>query len=93
MSWGIMVTLLAWTANRFTSSNSPTKKFSAASCKVAKAVDWNLSCTDGIPGPSGHTLYSCDISLMNLLKGVLLIKHSVDCWYLLISLKATSLGQ
>ena len=39
MSQGITVTLLAWTANRFTSSKRPTKKFSAASWRAAKAVD------------------------------------------------------
>ena len=74
------------------SPNSPTIKFSAASCKAAKAVDWNLTCTEGDPGPSGHTLYSWDISLISLLKGVLLMRHSVDCWYLLISLNANSPG-
>ena len=76
MSCGITVTLLAWTANRFTSSKSPTKKFSAASWRAANAVDWNLTCTEGVPGPSGHTLYSWDISFISLLKGVLLIKQS-----------------
>ena len=42
------------------------------------AVDWNLPCIEGVPGPWGHTLYSCDISLINFGNGDLLIKHSVD---------------
>ena len=29
------------------------------------AVDWNLTCIEVVPGPSGHTLYPCDISLIN----------------------------
>ena len=65
MSHGITVTLLVWTANRFTSSKSPTKKFSAASWRAAKAVDWNFTCTEGVPSPSGHTLYSWDISFIS----------------------------
>ena len=42
------------------------------------AVDWNLTCIDGVPGPSEHTLYSWDISLINFWKGDLLIRHLVD---------------
>ena len=89
---GITVTLLAWTTSRFTSSKSPTIKFLTASWKAAMAVDWKHTCTEGVPGPSGHTLYSWEISLINLWNGVFLIKHSVDCWYLLISLRATIPG-
>ena len=81
-----------WTANRFTSSKSLTKKFFAVSWRAAKAVDWNLTCTEGVPGPSGHTLYSWNISFISLLKGVLLIRQSVHCWYLWISLNASSPG-
>ena len=62
MSLGIAVTLLAWTANKFTSLKRPTIKFSDASCKVAIAVDWNLTCIDGVPGLGGHISYSWDIS-------------------------------
>ena len=50
----MIVTCLAWIAKRFTSSNNPTIKFSAASCSAAIAVDWKWTCTEGVPGPSGH---------------------------------------
>ena len=60
-----MVTHLAWMASKLTSSNNPTIKFSTASCRAAMAVDWDQTCTEGVPGPSGHILYSCDISLIS----------------------------
>ena len=55
------------------------RKFSAASWSAARAVDWKHTWTEGVPGPSGQILYSCDISLVILLKGVLQIRLSVDC--------------
>ena len=38
MSFGMMVTLLAWMAQRLESSNSPTKYASAASCSALIAA-------------------------------------------------------
>lgn len=41
MSFGIMVTLFAWMAQRLVSSNSPTRYASAASCSASTAWLWN----------------------------------------------------
>ena len=38
----MMVTLLAWMAQRLVSSNNPTRYDSEASCKAKTADDWNL---------------------------------------------------
>ena len=54
----MIVTRLACIANKLTSPNNPTIKFSAASCKAAIAVDWKRTCTEGVPGPSGCIRYS-----------------------------------
>ena len=43
MSFGMMVTRLAWIAQRLVSSNSPTKYASAASCRAIIAALWNLT--------------------------------------------------
>ena len=40
MSFGMMVTRLAWMAHRLVSSNSDTRYASAASCSAPMAVDW-----------------------------------------------------
>jgi hypothetical protein len=56
MSLGIMVTLLAWIAQRLVSSNKPIIYASAASCKANTADDWKRK----------SFLYSEAISLTNL---------------------------
>ena len=43
MSLGMMVTHLAWIAQRLVSSNNPTKYASEASCSALTARDWNLT--------------------------------------------------
>ena len=42
MSFGIIVTRLAWIAHKLVSSNRPTRYASEASWKTRSAVDWNL---------------------------------------------------
>lgn len=78
-----MVTLLAWMAQRFVSSNRPTKYDSAASWSAAMAEAWNLR----------SVLKSCAISRTKRWNGSFLISSSVLFWYLLISLKATVPGR
>lgn len=66
-SFDIMVTLLAWIAQRFVSSKRETRYASAASWRAKIAWLWNLiSC-----------LNSVAISLTNLWKGSFLINKSV----------------
>merc|ERR1719234_4253 len=82
ISLGMMVTLLAWMAQRLVSSNRPTKYASLASCRAITAELWNLR----------SVLKSCAISLTRRWNGSLRINSSVDFWYLLISLRATVPG-
>merc|ERR1719430_2808544 len=78
----MMVTLLAWMAQRLVSSKSPTRYASLASCRAPTAADWNRRAV----------LKSCAISLTNLWNGNFLIRSSVDFWYRLISRRATVPG-
>ena len=82
MSLGMMVTLLAWIAQRLVSSKSPTRYASADSWRARIAADWNLR----------SVLKSWAISLTSLWNGSFLIKSSVDFWYFLISRRATVPG-
>jgi len=82
MSFGIIVTRLAWIAHKLVSSNSPTRYASEASCKAKTAELWNLR----------SVLKSWAISLTSLWKGSFLINNSVDFWYLRISRRATVPG-
>ena len=59
MSFGMMVTRLAWMAHRLASSNSLTRYASAASWRHRIATDWNRR----------SVLKSWAISLTNLWKG------------------------
>ena len=59
MSFGMMVTRLAWMAHRLASSNSLTRYASAASWRHSIAADWNCR----------SVLKSWAISLTNLWKG------------------------
>ncbi|KAL7083543.1 hypothetical protein ACP275_14G170500 [Erythranthe tilingii] len=83
MSFGIMVTLLAWMAQRLVSSKSPTRYASAASCSAATAELWKRR----------SVLKSCAISRTSLWNGSLRIRSSVDFWYLRISRRATVPGR
>ena len=78
----MMVTLLAWIAQRLVSSKRETRYASAASWRAKTAEDWNLS----------SCLHSWAIYLTILWKGSFLINKSVDFWYFLISLRATVPG-
>lgn len=78
-----MVTLLAWMAQRFVSSKSPTMYASAASWRARTADDWNLR----------SFLNSEAISLTSLWNGSFLMRSSVLFWNLLISLRATVPGR
>ena len=82
MSLGMIVTRFACMAHKFTSSKSPTRYASAASCRALKAWAAILkSC-----------LRSCMSSLTSHLNGACLISSFVLLWYLLISLRATVPG-
>ena len=70
MSFGCIVTLLAWIAAKLVSSNNETKYASDASCKAITADDWKRK----------SVLKSCAISLTNLWNGNLRISNSVDFW-------------
>ena len=83
MSLGMIVTLLAWIAHRFVSSNKPTMYDSAASYRASTAWDWNLR----------SALTSCAISLTRRWNGSLRIKSSVDFWNFRISRRATVPGR
>ena len=78
ISFGIIVTCLAWIAHKFVSSNRPTKNASAASCSAIIAEDWNLK----------FTLKSWATSLISLWNGNFWINNSMDLWYLWISMSA-----
>src|SRR5438105_274911 len=82
MSFGMIVTLLAWMAQRLVSSKRPTKYDSDASWRARTADDWNLR----------SFLNSEAISLTSLWNGSFLIRSSVLFWNLLISLRATVPG-
>ena len=47
MSFGMMVTLLAWMAQRLVSSKRPTRYASAASWRAMMAVDWKEEREEG----------------------------------------------
>ena len=83
MSFGMMVTRLAWMAHKLVSSKRPTKYASEASCKAKIAVDWKRK----------SVLKSWAISRTKRWNGSLRIKSSVDFWYLRISRKATVPGR
>ena len=82
ISFGIIVTRLAWIAHRFVSSKRPTRYDSEASCSARMAVDWKRR----------SVLKSCAISRTSRWKGSLRMSNSVLFWYLRISLKATVPG-
>ena len=84
MSLGMMVTLLACTAQRLASSRGPTRYASEASCNAIIAPLWNLMFT--LPR-------SWASSLTSLWNGSFLMSNSVDFWYHLISHRATVPGQ
>ncbi|CAN1166113.1 hypothetical protein LINPERPRIM_LOCUS34114 [Linum perenne] len=78
----MIVTLLAWIAQRLVSSKSPTRYASAASWRAETAELWNLR----------SVLKSWAISRTRRWKGSLRIKSSVLFWYLRISRRATVPG-
>ena len=70
MSFGMMVTLFAWIAHKFVSSNNLMRYASTASCKAPMAECWNRrSC-----------LKSCAISLTSLANGAFLMSRLVLFW-------------
>ena len=73
MSFGMMVTRLAWMAHKLVSSKRPTRYASDASWSANTAVLWNRK----------SVLKSCAISRTRRWNGSLRIKSSVDFWYLL----------
>lgn len=81
ISLGMIVTLLAWIAQRFVSSNKPTRYASAASWSASTAWLWNLK----------SVLKSWAISRTNRWNGSLRIRSSVLFWYFLISLLQTQI--
>ena len=82
ISFGSMVTRLACITHKLVSLNNSTRYTSTASCNAVTTAGDTLNT---IPLCS----MSCTISHPKHLKGALLIKSSVDFWYLLISLSAT----
>ena len=80
-----MVTCLACILHKLVSSNNKTRYASAASCNAVIAAGNILN--------SCHPhCRSCTNSLMRQSNGALLIRSSVDHWYLLISCSATVPG-
>ena len=78
ISFGIMVTHLACMVHKLVSSNNKMRYASATSCNaVIAAGDILNTCL-----PCRR---SCTNSLTRQSSGALLIRSSVDCWYLLIS--------
>ena len=73
MSFGMMVTRLAWMAHRLVSSKRPTRYASDASCSARMACDWKRR----------SVLKSCAISRTRRWNGSLRISSSVDFWYFL----------
>ena len=85
ISLGIMVTRLACMAHKLVSSNNKTRYASATSCNAVIAAG-------NILNSCPPFCRSCTNSLMRRLNGALLIRSSVDRWYLLISRSATVPG-
>jgi len=83
ISFGMIVTLLAWMAHKFVSSNKPTKYASLASWRARTAVDWKRR----------SVLKSCAISRTRRWNGAFLINRSVLFWYFRISRRATVPGR
>ena len=83
MSFGIIVTLLAWVAQRLLSLNMCTKYASVASCSAITALACILN----------HDLSFCSISFTAQKNGLFRINSSVDFWNLLISWSAFVPGQ
>jgi len=75
MSFCIIVTLFAWIAHKFVSSNRCTRNASAASCSAIIAVLCHRSSCATWPGSK-----YCAISLTNRAKGSFSSRRSVDCW-------------
>ena len=73
MSFGMIVTRLAWIAHRFVSSKRPTRYASDASWSARIAWDWNRR----------SVLKSWAISRTSLWNGSLRMSSSVDFWYFL----------
>ena len=78
MSFGMMVTRLAWMAHRLASSNSQTRYASAASWRHSIAADWNRR----------SVLKSWAISLTNLWKGNFRMSSAVVFWKWRMSCRA-----
>jgi hypothetical protein len=107
MSFGIIVTRLAWMAHKLVSSNRPTKYASAASWTPTNRNTSSTTRVRDEDNASGHTcnantavdwkrksvLNSCANSRTKRWKGSLRINNSVDFWYLRISRKATVPGR
>ena len=85
ISFGIMVTHLACMVHKLVSSNNKMRYASATSCNAVIAAGNILNTC-----PPHHR--SCTNSLTRQSNGALLIRSSVDCWYLLISCSATVPG-
>ena len=79
MSFGMMVTRLAWMAHRLASSNSLTRYASAASWRHNIAADWNRR----------SVLKSWAISLTNLWKGSFRMSSAEVFWKWRMSCRAT----
>ena len=78
MSFGMIGTHLAWMAQIYACSRSPTKNASPASCSAQTTELCNFS-------PSLHL---CTISLTSLWKGTLQMSKSTPFWYFCISFRA-----
>ena len=79
MSFGIMVTRLAWMAHRLASSNSLTRYASTTSWRHNIAADWNRR----------SVLKSWAISLTNLWKGSFRMSSAEVFWKWRMSFRAT----
>ena len=79
MSFGMMVTRLAWMAHRLVSSNSLTRYASTASWRHNIAADWNCR----------SVLKSWAISLTNLWKGSFRMSSAEVFWKWRMSCRAT----
>ena len=79
MSFGMMVTCLAWMAHRLASLNSLTRYASAASWRQNIAADWNRR----------SVLKSWAISLTNLWKGSFWMSSAEVFWKWRMSCRAT----
>ena len=82
ISWGRIVTLFMWMAQRLVSSNKPMRCASVASCRAPIMIPWNHM--------SDHNPWA--ISQTSLWKGSLWLRSLVILWYLWISLSATVPG-